>query len=143
MKKIYFLGLAAMLMLASCDSSVFDIGSDPAQGSTFKSDENSPISNTLEKDGRFGEFVNVLNVSGLYNALNQSSDGVSFTVFAPTDEAMNKFEVALGSKVADASKEYARSFVLYHTVKDSIQADQFVNKTSITSLTKDKIKCQD
>lgn len=139
MKKIYFLGLAAMLMLASCDSSVFDIGSDPAQGSTFKSDENSPISNTLEKDGRFGEFVNVLNVSGLYNALNQSSDGVSFTVFAPTDEAMNKFEVALGSKVADASKEYARSFVLYHTVKDSIQADQFVNKTSITSLTKDKI----
>ena len=57
MKKIFFLGLAAMLMLASCDSSVFDIGSDPAQGSTFKSDENSPISNTLEKDGRFGEFV--------------------------------------------------------------------------------------
>ena len=43
MKKIYFLGLAAMLMLASCDSSVFDIGSDPAQGSTFKSDRKSVV----------------------------------------------------------------------------------------------------
>lgn len=142
MKKIYYICLSVMLLLASCDSAVFDIGSDPAKGSTFKSDETSPISITLEQDGRFSEFVNVLNVANLYNALNQSSDGVSYTVFAPTDEAMAKFEAALGHKVVDMSTDYARSFVLYHTVKDSIQADQFVNKTSVTNLSKDKINIQ-
>ena len=139
MKKIYYICLSVMLLLASCDSSVFDIGADPAKGTSFKQDDNSPISNTLENDGRFTEFVNILNFSGLYNALNQSSDGVSFTVFAPTDEAMGKYEAALGSKVVDMSQDYARSFVLYHTVKDSIQAEQFINKTSVENLTKDKI----
>lgn len=139
MKKIYYVCMSAALFLASCDSSVFDIGSDPAAGSTFKFDESSPISNTLESDGRFSQFVNVLNVAGLYSALNQSSDGVSYTVFAPTDEAMTKYETALGGKIIDKGQQYARSFVLYHTVQDSIQKDQFVNKTSVTNLTKDKI----
>ena len=143
MKKIhYILCVAAMLMFSSCDSAVFDIGKDPAEGSTFRSDDYSPISNTLEADGRFAEFVNVLNASGLYNALNQSSDGVSFTVFAPTDEAMGKYEAALGHKVTDMDQDYARSFVLYHTVKDSIQADQFVTKTSVTNLAKDKVNIE-
>lgn len=142
MKKIYYICLSVLLVLASCDADVFNIGTDPAEKSTFKADDSSPISITLEQDGRFSEFVNVLEASDLYNALNQSSDGVSYTVFAPTDEAMAKFETALGSKVVDMSKDYARSFVLYHTVKDSIQTDQFINKTSVTNLSKDRINIQ-
>lgn len=139
MKKIYFICLSVMLLLASCDSSVFDIGSDPGKGTSFKQDDSSPISIALEEDGRFSDFVNILNFSGLYNALNQCSDGVSFTVFAPTDEAMEKYESALGSKVVDKGQDYARSFVLYHTVKDSIQESQFINKSNVTNLTKDRL----
>lgn len=128
-----------LFTMTSCDMDVFDIGKDPAKGTTFKSDESSPISDVLASDGRFGEFVNTIKAAGLYSGFNQSSDGVSYTVFAPTDEAMAKFETALGSKVADMGVDYARSFVLYHAVKDSILPDAFITKTSITNLTRDKI----
>lgn len=141
MKKIFYICSALMLLftMTSCDMDVFDIGKDPAKGTTFKSDESSPISDVLASDGRFGEFVNTIKAAGLYSGFNQSSDGVSYTVFAPTDEAMAKFETALGSKVADMGVDYARSFVLYHAVKDSILPDAFITKTSITNLTRDKI----
>lgn len=141
MKKIFYICSALMLLftMTSCDMDVFDIGKDPAKGTSFKSDESSPISDVLASDGRFGEFVNTIKAAGLYSGFNQSSDGVSYTVFAPTDEAMAKFETALGSKVADMGEEYARSFVLYHAVKDSILPDAFITKTSITNLTRDKI----
>ncbi len=128
-----------LFTMTSCDMDVFDIGKDPAKGTTYKSDESSPLSDVLASDGRFNEFVNVMRTAGLYNGFNQSSDGVSYTVFAPTDEAMAKYEAALGSKVTDMGEEYARSFVLYHAVTDSILPENFITKTSITNLTRDKI----
>ncbi len=141
MKKIFYVCSALMLLftMTSCDMDVFDIGKDPAKGTSYKSDDSSPLSDVLASDGRFGEFVNVMRVAGLYNGFNQSSDGVSYTVFAPTDEAMAKYETALGSKVTDMGEEYARSFVLYHAVTDSILPENFITKTSITNLTRDKI----
>lgn len=141
MKKIIYMCAALMLLLsvASCDKDVFDIGLDPAKGTSYKSDDLSPISNTLEEDGRFAQFVDIVNTAGLYNGLNQSSNGVSYTVFAPTDEAIGKYETALGSKITDLGEEYARSFVLYHTVKDSILPDEFITKTTIANLTNDRI----
>lgn len=141
MKKIIYMCSALMLLLsvASCDKDVFDIGLDPAEGTTYKSDDLSPISNTLEEDGRFAQYIEIVNAAGLYNGLNQSSDGVSYTAFAPTDEAISKYEAALGSKVTDLGEDYARSFVLYHTVKDSILPDEFITKTTITNLTNDRI----
>lgn len=141
MKKIFYVCSALMLLftMTSCDMDVFDIGKDPAKGTTYKSDDLSPISDMLAADGRFGEFVNTIKAAGLYSGFNQSSAGVSYTVFAPTDEAMAKYETALGSKVADMGQDYARSFVLYHAMKDSILPDAFVTKSSITNLTRDKI----
>ena len=128
-----------LFTMTSCDMDVFDIGKDPAKGTTYKSDDLSPISDMLAADGRFGEFVNTIKAAGLYSGFNQSSAGVSYTVFAPTDEAMAKYETALGSKVADMGQDYARSFVLYHAMNDSILPDAFITKANITNLTRDKI----
>lgn len=141
MKKIIYSIIAlSALTLTSCDMDVFDVGKDPAEGTTYKSTEGSPISIFLSEDERFSEYVDILRASGLYNALNQSSDGVSFTAFAPTNEAMEEFYKRIGSKVTDVSESYARDFVLYHTVKDSILPDAFIQKSSVTNLAKDNIK---
>lgn len=142
MKKIFYICSALMLLFttSSCDMDVFNIGADPSKDTVYKSDDLSPISNTLESDGRFTEFVNTIKAAGLYNGLNQSSAGVSYTVFAPTDDAMAQYEKALGSKVSDMGLDYARSFVLYHAMNDSILPENFINKKSITNLTRDNIQ---
>lgn len=126
-------------LFTSCDGDVFDLGKDPAEGTSFKTYDGSPISNVLEADGRFSEYVEVLKTAGLYNALNQASSGVSFTAFAPTNDAMNEFAERTGSRVIDQSVDFMRDFVLYHTVKDSILPENFINKTSLSNLTSDII----
>ncbi len=94
-----------------------------------------PISTYLESKPEFSEYVGLLKYADMFNALNQSSSGVSFTAFAPTNEAMQAFYQQKGiSSYTDMTVGYARSFVLYHTVLDSITADKFVLKTSVTNL---------
>lgn len=128
------------LTFAACESDVFDISSDPFKDEVYKTLLTSPISTTLEEDGNFTEYVNLLKYAGLYNALNQCSNGVSFTALAPNDEAMKEFYQRRGiDSLYSLSKDYARSFVLYHTIKDSLQTEQFITKTSLTNLSGDKI----
>lgn len=134
--------LLSTVIMTSCDADVFDLGSDPAEGSTYKVSEGNPISTTLAEDERFSEYVAVLRASGLFNALNQSTTGVSFTAFAPTNEAMAEFEQRIGAKVNAQAEDYMKSFVLYHTVKDSITSDNFIKKTSVTNLAGDNIEIE-
>lgn len=130
----------ALIAIVACSSDVFDINSDPAEGNSYTQTLTSPISTTLEADSSFTEYVKVLRYSGLFSALNQCTSGVSFTAFAPTNDAMNEFYSRRGiDSLGNLSKEYTRSFVLYHTVKDSILKDAFITKTSIENLTGDKI----
>jgi uncharacterized surface protein with fasciclin (FAS1) repeats len=131
---------ASALALTACDSDVFDINADPAKDKQYSNLLNSPISTYLDGEEDFTEYVKVLRYSDMFNALNQSSAGTSFTAFAPNNEAMRAFYQSRGVDILpQISKDYARSFVLFHTVNDSILPEQFINKTNITNLNEDDI----
>ena len=138
MKKIFIPLIAALLLMSSCD--VFDISKDTADDKYIPTDK-IPIASYLASEPEFSEYTALLNYADLFNALNQATTGVSFTAFVPTNEAMEEFYERRGvSSYEDLGKEYCKSFVLYHTVKDSLTTEQFVNlKAPITNLNEDQI----
>jgi len=144
--KIYnklVIGLLCCSAIAACDKDVLDINSDPFKDQTYTNALMSPISTFLTEQEDYTEYVNALRYSGMFDALNQSSSGVSFTAFVPTDAAMQQFyERRGGSQLSDFTPEYMRQFVLYHTVKDSILPDAFVLKKTVTNLSNDVISIQ-
>lgn len=128
------------LALSACEKDVFDINADPFKGKTYINMNNSPISTYLDGEEDFSEYVKALRYSDTYNALNQSTSGISFTSFAPTNEAMSEFYSRRGvSALEELPESYVRSFVLYHTLPDSITTESFITKTSVTNLTGDVI----
>ena len=130
----------AATMLTACDKDVFDINTDPFKDETYTTTLTSPIASFLEEAGGYGEYVKLLRYSNMFNALNQSSSGTSFTAFVPNDDAMREFYRRRGvDSLYQFSKEYARQFVLYHTVKDSILPESFVQKKSVQNLSGDAI----
>lgn len=131
------------LLLNACDKDVFDINSDPFKGQTFAGLLDSPIATYLTEQEGYEEYVNLLHYSNMFNALNQSSSGTSFTAFVPTNEAMQEFYQRRGvDSLKGMTPEYARQFVLYHTVKDSILPDDFIQKKSVQNLNDDVITIQ-
>ena len=143
MKTTFFSkALVALTVLAaaltSCDKDVFD--PSEKDGGAYISSEYAPLSNTLDGEENFTEFVKALRYSGTFNALNQSSDGKSFTVFVPNNAAMADFYSSRGvNALEELTPDYVRHFVLCHTVKDSISADDFVMLSKITNLENDVI----
>lgn len=136
---LLFTGIA----FSSCDKDVLDINSDPFKDQKYANELTSPISSFLTEQEGFSEYVAALNYSGMFNALNQSSSGVSFTAFVPNDEAMKEFYQRRGvSSLNDLTPEYVRQFILYHTVKDSILPDKFIMKKSVQNLSNDVITIQ-
>ena len=134
---------AVTLMLAACDKDVIDINSDPFKDQTYTNELNSPISSFLTEQEGFSEYVSALRYANMFDALNQSSSGVSFTAFVPNDDAMNEFYKRRGvSKLSDLTADYMRQFILYHTVKDSILPDAFVLKKTVQNLNSDVIKIE-
>ncbi len=141
-KKI-MVAISAVLLFTACDKDIFNINSDPFKNEVYKTTLLSPISTYLSGEEGFSEYVRLLNYSGMYNALNQSSNGTSFTAFVPNNEAMAAFYKRRGIDSLEAmSRDYARAFVLYHTVKDSIRAEAFVMKKSVQNLSNDEIKIE-
>lgn len=133
-------GAVIALALSACDSDVFDINSDPFKDQTYKNVLNSPISEYIEGEETLSEYAKALRYSETYNALNQSTTGVSFTAFVPNNEAMHDFYQRRGvGALEDLSKDYVRAFVLYHTLPDSITTEKFVTTKSVTNLTDDNI----
>lgn len=137
----YFTALIlCLLLLSSCGSDVFDINNDPFKGRTYTNLITSPISTYLAQDSDFTDYVRLLKYADMYNALNQSSSGISFTAFTPTNEAIRAFCLKRGiPSLEERGVDYAKSFVLYHTVKDSILPENFITKTSVTNLDDDRI----
>ena len=133
----------SFLLTTSCDSDVFDVNADPFKGQTYTNILNSPISTYLSEEEDFSEYVSILNTCDMFNALNQSSNGISFTAFAPTNAAMKEFykrrEV---SSFQELGNDYLRQFVLFHTVKDSILPEAFVLKDHVTNLSGDNISIE-
>ena len=131
---------AAAITFTACDKDVFDINTDPFKDQTYTTTLMSPISSFLAEQGNYSEYVKMLNYSNMFNALNQSSSGTSFTAFVPTNDAMKEFYKRRGvDSLEQLTKEYARQFVLYHTVKDSILPESFVQKKSVQNLNGDVI----
>ncbi|MDE6370070.1 MAG: fasciclin domain-containing protein, partial [Duncaniella sp.] len=136
---IFTKAFAAVLVLGasltSCDSDVFNINADPFKDQTYRNDLTLPISVYIDAEPDFSEYAKALRYSETYNALNQSTNGVSFTAFVPTNEAMEKFYESRGvAALEDLEPEYVRAFVLTHTMSDSISTEQFITKTAISNL---------
>ena len=131
---------AAAITFTACDKDVFDINTDPFKDQTYTTTLMSPISSFLAEQENYSEYVKMLNYSNMFNALNQSSSGTSFTAFVPTNDALKEFYKRRGvDSLEQLTKEYARQFVLYHTVKDSILPESFVQKKSVQNLNGDVI----
>ncbi len=138
-KLLSFYILSAVL-LSGCDKDVFDINSDPFKNETFINSLKSPIASFLDEQEGYEEYVRALRYAGMFDALNQSSNGTSFTAFVPNNEAMTEFYHRRGvDSLPQLSSEYVRQFILYHTVKDSILPDAFVQKKSVQNLNGDVI----
>lgn len=147
MMKIFknIMALAAVaLLFGACDKDVLDINSDPFKGKTYSNALDAPIASFLSEQEDFSEYVSVLRYSGMFDALNQSTDGVKFTAFVPTNEAMAGFYQRQGvSGKEDLGAAYMRQFVLYHTVgTDSIPTEKFVTLTSVTNLKNDVLSVE-
>ena len=137
------IGLLCCGAVAACDKDVLDVNSDPFKNQIYMNALSSPISTFLTEEGGYEEYVNALHYSGMFDALNQSSSGVSFTAFVPTNDAMQAFYQRRGvSSLQELPKDYVRQFVLYHTVKDSILPDAFVLKKTVQNLSGDEIKIE-
>ena len=135
--------VAASTIVVACDKDVFDINTDPFKNEVYNTSLMSPISTFLTEQEGYGEYVKLLNYANMFNALNQSSSGTSFTAFVPNDDAMREFYRRRGvDSLEQLSKDYAKAFVLYHTVKDSILPESFVQKKSVQNLSGDVINIQ-
>lgn len=135
--------LILSFLLTACDKDVLDVNSDPFKNQTYLNALSSPISTFLTEEGGYEEYVAALHYSGMFDALNQSSSGVSFTAFVPTNEAMQAFYQRRGvGSLQELPKDYMRQFVLYHTVKDSILPDAFVLKKTVQNLSGDELKIE-
>lgn len=129
--------LVALTVMAtiftSCDKDVFDPSDH--DGGVYKSALYSPIAEYIDSEADFTEYAKALRYSGTFNALNQSTAGVSFTALVPTNEAMQEFYTRRGvSSLEELTPDYVRHFVLYHTVSDSIAIDKFVTMDEIINI---------
>lgn len=137
------LAALSVVALTACEEDVFNINADPFKGQTYINMENSPISTYLETEPDFSEYVKALKYSDTYNALNQSTSGISFTAFAPNNDAMREFYQRRNvAALEELPASYVRSMVLYHTVKDSITSEKFVTKKSVTNLLGDVLSVE-
>lgn len=129
-----FVALTVMATaLTSCDKDVFDPSDH--DGGVYKSALYSPIAEYIDGEAQFTEYAKALRYSGTFNALNQSTAGVSFTALVPTNEAMQDFYTSRGvSSLEELTPDYVRHFVLYHTLNDSITIDKFVTMSELTNI---------
>jgi len=135
--KILYILAAGTLFLTSCDKDLWEFA-DKDKGA-YVSEQESPISTTLSANENYSEWVKVLEYSDLYATLNSQYDAstktVKFTMFAPTNTAMQSFYQEKGvSSIEDLGTAYAKAMVRTMTYSgDSIDfSEKFTAK--VTSL---------
>lgn len=135
--KILYIFAAGTLLLTSCDKDLWEFA-DKDKGA-YVSEEQSPISTTLAANENYSEWVKVLEYSDLYATLNSQYDAstkaVKFTMFAPTNEALQSFYQEKGvSNIEELGEDYAKAMVRTMTYSgDSIDfSEKFTAK--VTSL---------
>lgn len=108
---------------------------DPYKDTVFKVYDVQPAASYLQsRPDDFSEWIKVLKFGDLFNAINRADD--SFTVLAPTNEAMQRFYERKGvTSIEDLGYEYARSLAQYHVIKDSISREDFVKRGELPGRT--------
>lgn len=120
MKKIgNLLVLLLVIMGTSCD--------DPYANDTYVLYDTQPASTYLSnRADEFSEWIEVMKYADLYNAVNQATK--YFTLFVPTNEAMQEFYQKKGvASIQDLGEEYAINMVKYHLIQDTIDQATFIS----------------
>ena len=129
-----FLGLlitaSTFFGLASCDD-------DPGVENYYTSTKNYAAT-FLQNDTTFSKFIEVLNRAtgehGSYRLMDLLGTYGSYTVFAPTNEAMNQFLTEKGvSSVAQLSKEDCDTLALNHIIEQAFFTTDYNNGTYPTA----------
>lgn len=102
---------------------------DPYENTTFVNAEETPNGLYLSSHEEFSMWAEMLQYADLYNAINQSSN--SFTVFAPTNEAVKEFLTTKGvSTVGELNtklgKDYIQELAKYHLINKVIERKTFL-----------------
>lgn len=109
--------LLALFCLVSCD--------DPYEGDTFTVYEMQPASTYLSSRTDCSEWVHIMKYADLYNAVNQATQ--YFTVFVPTNEAVQRFYQKEGvGSIEEMGEEYAKNLVKFHLLADTLDQQAFI-----------------
>lgn len=108
---------------------------DPYKDTLFKVYDVQPAATYLQsRSDEFSEWVKVLKYGDLFNAINRADD--SFTVLAPTNDAVRRFLEKKGVKsIEELGYEYARTLAKYHVINDSIDKEDFVKNGELPGRT--------
>lgn len=101
---------------------------NPASQSDDRAEEN--IFDLLRGDSRFSTFVSILDSAGLGPTLAGPGP---FTVFAPTNEAMEAAETDLGALLNEENQDRLRDILLHHISNGETMASD-LSSSSIRSL---------
>lgn len=119
--KMLFTSIILLLIVFSCK--------DPFEGTTFTAYEDLPMSLYLDsRPDDFSKWVELLKYTDLYNTLNLNT---SYTVFTPTNEAMDQYLDSLGvSSVQELDLNESYNLVLYHIIHGiTLTQSQFTTGT--------------
>lgn len=102
---------------------------DPYNNTTFVNADEVPNGLYLSTHEEFSEWVAILNYADMYNAVNEASS--TFTVFAPTNDAVKAFYATKGVSSAQELNakqgyEYMRELVKYHLINKKIERKNFL-----------------
>lgn len=107
----------AIIMLTSCEKDM--------QGKIFQVADIAMIDEVLENKGdTLSAFLSIVDKSGLRGTIHAYG---TYTLFAPTNEAVNKFLSDRGLTLSQLSDVQAADIVKYHLIADTITTNDFVD----------------
>jgi uncharacterized surface protein with fasciclin (FAS1) repeats len=122
-KLLIFLPFLLLFVAPSC--------SDPFMNQSYieQTNDDADLSNAAylkKNEGTFSLFIELLKYADLYNALNDAN--TTATVFAPNNEAMEKFLAWKGvSSIKELDKNYAKYVAQVHILNYDLGESAFIN----------------
>lgn len=111
------IALFALLTLTSCEKDM--------HGKIFQVADIAMIDEVLENKGdTLSAFLSIVDKSGLRGTIHAYG---TYTLFAPTNEAVNRYLAARGLTLSQLSDVQAADIVKYHLIADTIKTNDFVD----------------
>ena len=93
------------------------------EGKIFKVSDEKMIDEILESKGdTVSSFLKIIDISGLRGTIHAYGN---YTLFAPTNEAIDKYMTSKGLTLTSISQEQALDIVKYHLVPDTLKTSDF------------------